>query len=154
MNATFTRSTVLSLLTIFVLTGCGAMNDGVDIGFKIGQGKGLMKMKKFAEADKDFDLALAKIDKDEEDKSLPTIVATSFRAHVFAAKAVLYTKQDRKEDAIKYFEKSKQLFESEPKLTHTAKEHFKECLLAYADLLRSEDKKEEAAKLDEQRTKL
>jgi tetratricopeptide (TPR) repeat protein len=154
MNANLTRSSILSLLSIFAISGCGAMQEGVDIGFKIGQGKGLTKMKKFAEADQDFDEALAKIDKDEADKSLPTSVAHSFRAHAFTAKAILYTKQDKKEDARKYFEKAKQLFESQSKLTISAKSNFKECLQAYADFLRSDDKKEDATKLDEQAAKI
>ncbi len=154
MSANSTRCLILSLLSMLAISGCSAFQEGADIGFKIGQGRGLMRTKKYAEADKDFDEALAKIDNDEADKSLPSDLANSFRAHVFTSKAMLYARQDKKEDATKNFEKAKTLFELQSRLTVMGKKNFKECLHAYADLLRSDDKKEDAARLEEQATKL
>jgi tetratricopeptide (TPR) repeat protein len=130
------------------------MQKGLEIGSKTGQANALLKKGEYSEAECTFKEALTLIERDLADKSLDEDTAAVLKAEVLTKLGVLYTNEKDYVQAQAKFKDGLMLFEKTPDLPITPLKHMKDCLRAYAELLRVENKPDEASKLEERAAKI
>jgi tetratricopeptide (TPR) repeat protein len=145
---------VLVLCVSVVCATCACeIQKGFEIGTKTGEGNGLLTKGKYPEAEQKYNEALQLIERDVERKDVTEKLAAVLKAHVLAKLGVLYTREKDYAQAESKFKESLKLFGQAPDLSVIARAHMKECLLAYAELLKAEGKADQATEMSNRASK-
>jgi hypothetical protein len=126
----------------------GGGKEESQIGKTAGEGNALLAKGKYPDAEAKYKEALALIPQHVAQNDLSDKAAAILQAHILTKMGILYTKNKDYSAADSQFEKATKLFDANPVDSPVARKHHAECLRAYAELLRAENRPDKAKEMD------
>jgi hypothetical protein len=124
------------------------------IGKTAGEGNALLGKGKYDDAEAKYKEALALIPQHIAQNELSDKAAAILQAHILTKMGILYTKKKDYSAADSQFEEATKLFDANAVDSPVARKHHAECLRAYAELLRAENRSDKAKEMDARADKI